>query len=379
MANFNRRGVNAENVNPNVGAGGGVFTGRGLNGAAPRRKVTTQAPKGRIMAGRAPLASLSDITNIQDARDMRKKPLREPSLGFPERRETLAQPLAPSLPVPPSQAIPMEICNADIAEAHDKVQSVAEYAPEIIDQLFHDEGLYMPRVNYMESQQDINGKMRAILVDWLVEVHMKYRLRSETLFLAVNLIDRYLSVLPVLRRRLQLLGVVAMFVASKFEEIDPPRATDFVYITDNTYSKDELLQMECNMLSTLEFQVVVPTAAHFLNPFIKANGCENPRHAEVIKYIVELALIDLRMIRYKPSHLVASAVLLSNELFGRSMPWPESMVQISRHTDAELRGCCEEMRQLVRQANGQQLQAVRKKYMLAQHYQVARNAVLAGA
>lgn len=369
MAFQARRHANSENVNPNVGA-------TRLGAPQARRKVATAKPQRGV--NRAPLASLADITNIQDARDMRKKPLREP-----------LAPLAPLAPLERSlvtirnreaSPTPMEISNPELlAEAHDKVQSVAEYAPEIADQLFHDEAIFMPRADYMESQQDINGKMRAILVDWLVEVHMKYRLRPETLFLAVNLIDRYMSSLPVLRRRLQLLGVVAMFVAAKFEEIDPPKATDFVYITDNTYSKDELFQMECNMLSTLEFQVVVPTAAHFVNQFVKANCCENPRHAEVIKYIMELALLDLRMIRHKASHLVAAAVLLSNELFGRGTPWPEHMVQISRHTDAELRVCCEELRQLVRQAPSQQLQAVRKKYMLAQHYQVARNAVLVAA
>lgn len=373
MAFQARRHANSENVNPNVGA-------TRLGAPQARRKVAAAKPQRAGAVNRAPLASLADITNIQDARDMRKKPLREP-----------LAPLAPLAPLGERNGLvtlrhrepsptPMEISNPElVAEAHDKVQSVAEYAPEIADQLFHDEAIFMPRADYMEGQQDINGKMRAILVDWLVEVHMKYRLRPETLFLAVNLIDRYMSLLPVLRRRLQLLGVVAMFVAAKFEEIDPPKATDFVYITDNTYSKEELFQMECNMLSTLEFQVVAPTAAHFVNQFVKANSCENPRHAEVIKYIMELALLDLRMIRHRPSHLVAAAVLLSNELFGRAMPWPEHMVQISRHTDAELRVCCEELRQLVRQAPSQQLQAVRKKYMLAQHYQVARNAVLVAA
>ncbi|CAK9051719.1 Cyclin-A1-1 (G2/mitotic-specific cyclin-A1-1) (CycA1 [Durusdinium trenchii] len=311
-----------------------------------------------------------DITNIPDARDRKKPMLREPL--------AVLQPARPAPVVPEVLPTPMDICNTEaILDAHDKVQAVAEYAPEILEQLFLEEATFMPRPNYMDAQHDINGKMRAILVDWLVEVHMKYRLRPETLFLAVNLIDRHMSLMPVLRRRLQLLGVVAMFVASKFEEIDPPRASDFVYITDNTYTKDELLQMECHMLSSLEFQVVVPTAAHFINHMVKANLCENPRHVEVIKFIIELSLVDLRMIRHKPSLLVAAAVLLSNELFGRGNVWPDAMVQISHYSEMELRGCCEELRQLVRQAPSQQLQAVRKKYMLQQHHQVARNAVLA--
>merc|ERR1719355_296187 len=102
-----------------------------------------------------------------------------------------------------------------------------------------------------------------ILIDWLVEVHMKYRLRGETLFLTVNLIDRYLSRMPVMRRRLQLVGVVAMFVAAKFEEISPPELHDWVYITDKAYTNEDVLVMEVTMLNTLNFQVMVPTAAHF--------------------------------------------------------------------------------------------------------------------
>jgi len=276
--------------------------------------------------------------------------------------------------------VAMEVSGPEaVAEAHQRSQAAAEYVPEIMERLFQEESSFLPRPDYMENQQDINGKMRAILVDWLVEVHMKYRLRAETLFLAVNLIDRHMSTMPVQRRRLQLVGVVGMFVAAKFEEIDPPRATDFVYITDNTYTKDDLLQMECTMLSALDFRVVVPTPAHFFNQFLKANDCDNARQIETIKYTLELALTDLRMIRYSPSHLLAAAILLSNDLFSRAALWPDVMVQTCRHTQEELRTCVEELRGLLRAAPAGSLQAVRKKYMLQQHHRVASTAVLAGA
>merc|ERR1712176_1532160 len=97
----------------------------------------------------------------------------------------------------------------------------------------------------------------------LIEVHMKYRLRLETLHLAINIIDRYLSRRAVLRKRLQLVGVVAMFMAAKFEEINPPEIHDWVYITDHAYAKEDVLIMECNVLTALGFQIMVPTAAHF--------------------------------------------------------------------------------------------------------------------
>ncbi len=97
--------------------------------------------------------------------------------------------------------------------------------------------------------------MRAILIDWLVEVHLKFKLVPESLYLTVNLIDRYLELEQVNRQRLQLVGVTAMLIACKYEEIYPPIVKDFVYITDNAYSKEEILEMERRMLQTLDFDI----------------------------------------------------------------------------------------------------------------------------
>lgn len=89
----------------------------------------------------------------------------------------------------------------------------------------------------MKQQNDINEKMRAILIDWLIEVHLKFKLLPETLFLTINLIDRYLQKEVVKRNKLQLIGVTAMLIASKYEEIYAPEVRDFVYITDKAYNK----------------------------------------------------------------------------------------------------------------------------------------------
>jgi hypothetical protein len=108
---------------------------------------------------------------------------------------------------------------------------------------------------YMTKQQDINEKMRSILIDWLVEVHLKFKLVPESLYLTVNLIDRYLDKEQVNRQKLQLVGVTAMLIACKYEEIYPPIVRDFVYITDNAYTKEEILEMERKMLQVLDFNI----------------------------------------------------------------------------------------------------------------------------
>jgi len=108
----------------------------------------------------------------------------------------------------------------------------------------------------MKRQSDITESMRAILVDWLIDVHLKFKLLNETLFLTVNILDRYLSVVSNLARsKLQLVGVASMLISTKYEEIYPPTVKDYVYITDSAYTKEEILKMESHILSALDFNI----------------------------------------------------------------------------------------------------------------------------
>lgn len=122
----------------------------------------------------------------------------------------------------------------------------------------------------MDSQPEINERMRAILVDWLTEVHNKFELMPETLYLTVNIVDRYLATKTVPRKELQLVGISAMLVASKYEEIWAPEVNDFVCISDKAYTHQQVLVMEKRILSGLEWNLTVPTPYVFLVRFIKA-------------------------------------------------------------------------------------------------------------
>lgn len=242
----------------------------------------------------------------------------------------------------------------------DHAAGVGEYVQGIFSLLLKDEKKHLPAANYMDGQREINSKMRAILMDWLVEVHSKYRLRPETLYLTASTIDRYLSKVPVLRKRLQLVGVVAMFIAAKFEEINPPGVNDYEYITDNAYTKEEILNMECQMLTTLNFQIVVPTVAHFMERLQQINCCDT-QHKELVNCLAELALLEIHMIRLTPSFLASAAILLSNELLGKPH-WPVVLEQHTHQTEEKLRPCAEELRGLWENAPRNLLQAVWKKY-----------------
>merc|ERR1712157_329386 len=134
----------------------------------------------------------------------------------------------------------------------------------------------------------------------------KHHSKPETLFLTVNIIDRYLSVKPVARKKLQLLGVVAVLIAAKFEEIDPPRGHELSYLTDKTCSKKDIINMEVNVLTALGFQIAVPTPAHFIDRLQRANGCED-KHSALAQYALELSLLDTHSLRYSPSVLVGAS------------------------------------------------------------------------
>ena len=129
--------------------------------------------------------------------------------------------------------------NIDERDAEDPL-CATEYVQDMYQHFRLKEGSTSVRPLYMENQTHINERMRSILVDWLVEVHLKFKLVPETLYLTINLIDRYLERQEVSRPRLQLVGVTSLLIASKYEEIYPPELRDLVYICDRAYTRTEV-------------------------------------------------------------------------------------------------------------------------------------------
>lgn len=274
------------------------------------------------------------------------------------------RPLALLTPSTTASSGDMEICDSG------DPQEVAEYVVDIYEKLKEEEKRFRPQPDYMERQPDINGKMRGILIDWLVEVHMKYKLKMETLFLAVSITDRYLERAHVRRKQLQLVGVTAILIAAKFEEIYAPEVREFVYITDRAYTKEEIHDMELQILTRLEFQLCFPTAAHFFERYQRANQCSEV-HCRLIQYILELTLVDIKMIRYPPSHVVAAACMLSNKLLKVKPSWPSAMVNHTQQTEQMVRDCAKDMCGLLENAGHGHLQAVKNKFAQAAFHHVS--------
>eukprot|EP00898_Chlorokybus_atmophyticus_P006444 jgi/Chlat1/6800/Chrsp51S06559 len=267
-----------------------------------------------------------------------------------------------------------DLPDIDAADKNNELCCV-EYINDIFAYYRRVEREFCAPFTYMENQRDINEKMRAILIDWLVEVHLKFKLMPETLHLTSNVIDRYLANKPVTRKNLQLVGVTAMLIASKYEEIWAPEINDFVYISDKAYTREEIIAMERQMLNTLHFNLTVPTQFPFVQRFIKAAGGDK-QLGHLTAYLVELAMLDYTMIRYVPSHLAAAALYTATRALKHPMPWFPVLQRHTGYSYTQLRPCSSLLAALWRRAPKATLKAVQKKYSSVKYGEVAMLAPL---
>ena len=162
----------------------------------------------------------------------------------------------------------------------------------------------------MHNQRCISPSMRAILVDWIVDVHLKFRCVPETLHLAVNIIDRYLSSVEITRDVLQLVGITALLLASKYEEIYPPEVKNCVMICQRAYNVQQVLDMEADMLGELSFNLTVPTGHPFLQRFLFITHATETMSIAA-NYYAERMLQEHDSLKYRPSIIAAAAVCLA--------------------------------------------------------------------
>ncbi|CAN6461295.1 unnamed protein product [Victoria cruziana] len=261
----------------------------------------------------------------------------------------------------------------DIDVDHKDPKMCSLYASEIYAYLQETELSMRPSKNYMNVVQwDISPAMRAILVDWLVEVCEEYRLVPDTLFLTVSYIDRFLSGKPVERKMLQLVGITCMLIASKYEEICAPRVEDFCLITDNTYNKQQVLKMETDVLNHLHFELATPTTKTFLRRFLRAAQASSKmdRIFELeflANYLAEITLLDYDFLKFIPSLVAASAVFLAKWTLDQlSHPWDPTLEHYTNYKASDLKDAVFEIHRLQLDvkdvAANVSLKAIREKY-----------------
>ena len=260
----------------------------------------------------------------------------------------------------------------------------AEYLKDIYDYLRELESSYAVRPDFLAApaagslpqggtaevdsrRSEITGKMRSILIDWLIQVHRRFGLLPETMYLTVSIMDRYLSLRfgDVTRENLQLVGVACMWIAAKHEEIFAPAISDFVYLTDGAHDGDAIRRVEKDILRTINFSLGMPLPLHFLRRNSKAAGVDALRHA-MAKYFMETTLQEYSFAHVAPSQLAAAALCLSCRVVADggavNIKWQDKMVHYSGYEESQLEPLMSSIATFVVASKTSRLTAVREKY-----------------
>ncbi|WRT64794.1 uncharacterized protein IL334_001728 [Kwoniella shivajii] len=251
------------------------------------------------------------------------------------------------------------------AEDEGNPSMVSEYVVDAFDYMLSIEDQTMPSTDYMDMQHELQWEMRAILMDWLIEVHSKFRLLPETLFIASNLVDRFLSKRKISLIKFQLVGLTALFIASKYEEVICPSIEHFLHMTEGGYDTDEILKAERYMLSTLDYDLSYPNPLHFLRRISKADGYDIQTRT-IAKFLLEISCVEHELLSYKPSQLAAAAMWLARLCLDRG-DWSPNLVHYSFYAEKEILGPAQAMLNYILDPKFNDTSSFYKKYASKKH------------
>ncbi|KAK4221405.1 cyclin-like protein [Podospora fimiseda] len=304
-------------------------SGAGAVGTKRSRTVATAPIKDEGPVEGEPTRKSVKVEPVPEKKSKKAVVEKKPKIEAP----ALAPAPAPVIAEPAEQIYPPGVKNLDDEDLDDPLM-VAEYANDIFEYLRDLECKSVPNPDYMSHQDDLEWKTRGILIDWLVEVHTRFHLLPETLFLAVNIIDRFLSEKVVQLDRLQLVGITAMFIASKYEEVLSPHIANFRHVADDGFSEPEILSAERFVLQTLNYDLSYPNPMNFLRRISKADNYDIQSRT-IGKYLMEISLLDHRFMAYRPSHIAAAAMYLARLILDRG-EWDETIAYYAGYTEEEI-------------------------------------------
>lgn len=173
-----------------------------------------------------------------------------------------------------------------------------------------------PNPDYMQNHPELDWEKRGILVDWILQVHARFQLLQETLFLFTNILDRFLSSRSISLSKLQLVGITCFFIAAKYEETYAPSVAEIAYLADGQYTVEEVLKAERYILKTINWDLRYPGPMGWLRRGSKADDCETKART-VAKYLLEIGCLEWRLVGTLPSLMAAAALWLARLVLGR--------------------------------------------------------------
>ena len=205
----------------------------------------------------------------------------------------------------------------DISKLKSNPQIPKEYSNIIYHNLLLEEhkGI-IPNPDYEKiiAQKEINEHMRSILIDWLIDVHYKFGFKDETLYMTILIIDRYISFKPIEKKRFQLLGITALLISCKHEEIILPKIDDIIYITDKAYVKQDVIDMENDILDSFNFDLLFPSPIKFYE-YLALKFDFDKKKFLMGKYLMESFMIDINWVKYRASVIACSCIYIVTKYY----------------------------------------------------------------
>lgn len=270
--------------------------------------------------------------------------------------------------VKPKRTLPPNVEDFDSECGTDPFQT-PQYAQDIFLYFKQRELKFIPQ-RYMDQQTELTCDMRAVLVDWLVEVQESFELNHETLYSAVRLVDLYLSRTTVSKENLQLVGTTAMLISSKFEERCPPCVDDFLYICDDAYTRRDLIKMEMSILKAVDFDIGLPLSYSFLRRYARVSKA-SMETLTLARFILETSLMEYDLINVKDSLMAASALMMAFQM-QNSGDWTPTLEYYSSFTKTELSETTQRLHSMLVKPQSKNLKTIRNKYSHKVFYEVAK-------
>lgn len=257
----------------------------------------------------------------------------------------------------------------DNKELFEKIFNLYDNAKNTNKYYFNIELKFMVDGNYMKSQSEINEDMRFRLIEWIIQVHLKFDLHPNTLYLTINMIDRYLEKVNIKKKKFGLLGVTCMFIAGKYEEKKFPSYSDYVLVTAHRYSKKQILNMEKKVLNILNFSLTTPSSLYFLEMFKEFMQIDDYNYY-LCCYILELSLLYFIMNKFKPSIIASGSLLITNLLMYKENMHINTMKKHINNISSELIECVIYQINFINEASDKD-HHVFKKYKLSKYNNIS--------
>ena len=238
-----------------------------------------------------------------------------------------------------------------------------EYFNEFLETYCREEKTLEFRIkpNFMKNQQEINCRMRAIIVNWIIEVHDRFKLLPDTLFLSVIIFDRYMSIINNIdKNRLQLIGVTSLLIACKYEEIFSPEVRDFICILDRAYEREDLMEEENNILKILKFEVTYPSALRYYEILRIQFGIEE-KYYKYGNFLLELCLLDCKFSKYLQAVIATTVCFIVLKLF-QKISFEKFMSYRIKISEKEIMDCLTDICFLIEYIDGSIYPAINKKH-----------------